>query len=378
MRLVSQVSVAQPDGSQLVTEHSFRVFVKYYDGGFHGSGLVTLPDIVDPFASEWIGTYTLGPGGVDLGVDTYFHNFAMHQWALDVQLSTWDTSESWYIADGSIVLRCDGAVIGTYTGLKIGHGQAWGSPHQVSSAFFTEASDCDNAWLATTYPTLDANGVPTSDTIYSYDLSVLPPTWIETGNMGGAFKAPPYPNWNEWHMSSYPWLEGYYAPYSGIYSPLKSLIVVSPSSSPSPSPSLSPSLSPSRSPSQSPSVSASASASASEAPPEYRLIRRLRQSPHFSAEHAFQFHTWFQLDVEAGVGDVTSTDPQMMLQWSDDRGHTWTSELWVSAGRLGEFKRRAIWRRLGRSRDRIYRVVVSDPVRWVLIDAHLEVVQGRR
>jgi hypothetical protein len=64
-------------------------------------------------------------------------------------------------------------------------------------------------------------------------------------------------------------------------------------------------------------------------------------------------------------------DPEINLRWSDDGGHTWSNIYAVGAGQAGNFKTRAIWRRLGRSRDRVYEVSVSDPIPWRLLEADL-------
>ena len=109
-----------------------------------------------------------------------------------------------------------------------------------------------------------------------------------------------------------------------------------------------------------------------------RLIRRLRQSPHLSDEDIILFFDAFQLDLETGVGlnSGQGSDPQLMLRWSDTRGHTWGQEHWVSAGRLGAHRWRALWRRLGRSRDRVWQVVVTDACRWTIIDGIVTVRKG--
>jgi hypothetical protein len=67
-----------------------------------------------------------------------------------------------------------------------------------------------------------------------------------------------------------------------------------------------------------------------------------------------------------------TSDPQAMLDWSDDGGHVWGNEHWVGIGAIGEYKNRAVWRRLGASRDRIYRLTVTDAVKPIVIGAHLE------
>jgi len=83
-----------------------------------------------------------------------------------------------------------------------------------------------------------------------------------------------------------------------------------------------------------------------------------------------------QLDAEAGVGllEGQGSDPEAMLRWSDDGGHTWSSEHWRSMGKIGEYGRRIIWRRLGMTeklRDRVYEVSGTDPVKIALMGAEL-------
>ena len=64
-------------------------------------------------------------------------------------------------------------------------------------------------------------------------------------------------------------------------------------------------------------------------------------------------------------------DPQVMLRWSDDGGHTWSSERWTSMGKIGEFGYRTFWRRLGSSRDRVYEISGTDPVKIAIMGAEL-------
>jgi hypothetical protein len=71
---------------------------------------------------------------------------------------------------------------------------------------------------------------------------------------------------------------------------------------------------------------------------------------------------------------VQGANPQAMLRWSDDGGHTWSNEHWTSLGRIGQYGRRAFWRRLGMTqklRDRVYEVSGTDPVKIVIIGAEL-------
>lgn len=69
-------------------------------------------------------------------------------------------------------------------------------------------------------------------------------------------------------------------------------------------------------------------------------------------------------------------DPQIMLRWSDDGGHTWSNEHWKSMGKIGQFGYRTIWRRLGMTqklRDRVYEVSGTDPVKLAVMGAELQV-----
>lgn len=105
----------------------------------------------------------------------------------------------------------------------------------------------------------------------------------------------------------------------------------------------------------------------------------IRSSPHITDSLMHQFHHWFQLDMETGVGADGSgqgVNPKAILQWSDDGGHTWSNEKWANIGPIGKKRTRVIWRRLGASRDRIYRVMITDPVKRTLIGADIGVESG--
>jgi hypothetical protein len=86
-------------------------------------------------------------------------------------------------------------------------------------------------------------------------------------------------------------------------------------------------------------------------------------------------HT-LQLNCESGVGlnDGQGSDPQVMLRWSDDGGHTWSNEHWSGMGKIGQYYRRVFWRRLGMTvklRDRVYEVSATDPVKIAIMGAEL-------
>lgn len=108
-------------------------------------------------------------------------------------------------------------------------------------------------------------------------------------------------------------------------------------------------------------------------------IVRLRTAPHVNSELKRLFFKSLQLDIETGKGlsgGVQGEDPQAMLDWSDDGGHTWSNEHWASCGAIGNYKARVIWKRLGSARDRVFRVRISDPIKVVMLGAELDVEKG--
>ena len=115
-------------------------------------------------------------------------------------------------------------------------------------------------------------------------------------------------------------------------------------------------------------------------------VRRLRRAPHLVTNLQRQFFDEFQIQFQPGVGTtgtslpidttLTTTYPQAMLRWSNDGGSTWSREYWVTIGQEGKYKNRAIWRRMGTARDRVYEVVVTDPVKAVIVSANLKASEG--
>lgn len=85
-----------------------------------------------------------------------------------------------------------------------------------------------------------------------------------------------------------------------------------------------------------------------------------------------------QIDMETGLGVSVGqgSNPQGMIQVSKDGGHVWGDERWVSLGKIGEYKRRAIRRRLGAARDIAIRFRVTDPIPRRVCGAYLVPEQG--
>lgn len=102
----------------------------------------------------------------------------------------------------------------------------------------------------------------------------------------------------------------------------------------------------------------------------------VRRTPHLwdrSDRNRVRQH-WLQIEFRPGVGLVTGqgSDPVAVLRWSNDGGFTWPGVRMLNIGKIGEYTRRAVARRLGAARDRVYEVRVSDPVNRDIVGATLK------
>lgn len=96
-------------------------------------------------------------------------------------------------------------------------------------------------------------------------------------------------------------------------------------------------------------------------------LRCQRRAPHIWEKQNRKriFHSWLQVEFTPGIGlsSGQGSNPQAMLRWYDyNKNKNWSNEHWVTIGQTGQVGNRAIWRRLGSSRDRIYELNISDPV----------------
>lgn len=107
-------------------------------------------------------------------------------------------------------------------------------------------------------------------------------------------------------------------------------------------------------------------------------ILSLRAAPTLANEQRYLFFSALQVDIEAGVGTPTGQGqmPKMMLRYSDDGGHTWSNRREATMGKIGQYGARAKWNRLGRGRNRVFEVSVTDPVKRVILGAFADVEKG--
>jgi hypothetical protein len=102
-------------------------------------------------------------------------------------------------------------------------------------------------------------------------------------------------------------------------------------------------------------------------------IRRVIRPPMLIAEMA-QLDLWrFELVLEVGLGLQTGqgSDPLIMFRVSRDGGKTWGNYRTASVGRVGEYRRRVFWTRLGQARMWVPEISFSEPIPLRIIDALL-------
>jgi hypothetical protein len=102
-------------------------------------------------------------------------------------------------------------------------------------------------------------------------------------------------------------------------------------------------------------------------------LRCQRRTPHIWDKGKRQrlFAASMQIEFTPGVGLQfgQGSSPQVMIRWSNDGGFTWSNEHWVTIGSAGQTKNRALLRRLGQFRDRVWEANFSDPVARDIIGA---------
>jgi len=93
----------------------------------------------------------------------------------------------------------------------------------------------------------------------------------------------------------------------------------------------------------------------------------------FGRAGAKVFMDRLELVIETGTSLVTA-ESQIIMQYSDDNGRSFSSERWLPIGQQGEFRHKLEWFGLGWFYTRIFRFIMSDDIKWVLISAHGDVV----
>lgn len=108
----------------------------------------------------------------------------------------------------------------------------------------------------------------------------------------------------------------------------------------------------------------------------YPIRRQIRWMLPWDDANRMKFLSRLELILQAGIGTTTVTAPAVMLRLSKDGGLTWGNEIDMNAGAMGEFTRRVYANRLGRARNWVAEVTVSDPVDWQFLQAIVDYEEG--
>ena len=97
-----------------------------------------------------------------------------------------------------------------------------------------------------------------------------------------------------------------------------------------------------------------------------------RTSAHIVSDYKRIRHKEVVLNFQTGVGLENGDDPLIYLTYSDDGGHGYITPREASLGVIGQRKNRVMFSRLGQSRDRVYKVFGSAPVKTVFVSGFIE------
>lgn len=103
-------------------------------------------------------------------------------------------------------------------------------------------------------------------------------------------------------------------------------------------------------------------------------ITRTRIGPPLVSENRFNMFHRFTLDLE--VGTQASGAQNLTLAWSNDGGQSFPMSKTIAIGGVGLYSTRAVWNRLGKGRDRVFKVTTTDPMQIALIAAYLDFTAG--
>jgi len=93
-------------------------------------------------------------------------------------------------------------------------------------------------------------------------------------------------------------------------------------------------------------------------------------------ENMWNYHHRLEVYCESGTVTGGRAAPNITLDYSNDRGHSFINPYAVSMGAAGSYRWRSVFRRLGKARDRVYRVSIQSQEPTALIDTFLEMTPG--
>lgn len=105
------------------------------------------------------------------------------------------------------------------------------------------------------------------------------------------------------------------------------------------------------------------------------LIRRLLTIPYFHALDALITINDLYIHGDFGHGSTIDpgSNPQIMLRYSSDGGHTWNTELFAPLGELGNYAKRLKFYRIGTEREWLFEISFAESVDFSLAELGLNI-----
>lgn len=119
-----------------------------------------------------------------------------------------------------------------------------------------------------------------------------------------------------------------------------------------------------------------------------KLITSFRRTPHLSAQLKNLFINSIQFDIQMATLEndqawyydealnVIERDPQLIFRFSHDGGYTWSNEKYCSLGKIGEYQKRALFWRLGLSRDFVFEIKIVEPIDVTILACEFDAEAG--
>lgn len=106
------------------------------------------------------------------------------------------------------------------------------------------------------------------------------------------------------------------------------------------------------------------------------MIRWMRRAPYISSQGKWLYFDSLEIAMQTGLAlqSGQGSDPSVTVRWSNDNTGTWGNDHTLSVGKVGEYGKRVMLRRLGRcwgTVGRVFEVTMTDPIPWRITDAYI-------
>lgn len=103
------------------------------------------------------------------------------------------------------------------------------------------------------------------------------------------------------------------------------------------------------------------------------VLVRDRISPHMALpSYAKIQYASLQVDCVVGKGKPDGSAPSLMMRYSNEGGEQWGNWRTTTMGAIGERSTRAMYRRLGGARDRVWQIRCTDDTPFAIVGANVE------